>query len=368
MEKILSILNEFSYIGDDIVAVGGCVRDTLLEIEYDDIDIASSTTPEEVISLSNQKGIKVFKTGIDHGTVTLKSSTGIMIEHTTFRKDVATDGRNAQVEFADNFYEDSIRRDLTINGLGIDKDGNIIDYNNSVQHLKNKELHFIGDTWDRLLEDNLRAIRALRFAAKYDLSINGITLNKIHNCFTLSDFNENVSTERIFKEFEKTVKCGSNVWNNFLKLAYEVRLFENVFNLKTQMHAINLENANDIDAILHLLFLEETFVERKKLNKFANDLPFTKDQKRRLYFQHQINFAKTEKEFLEVCWNNKNYFIQSDTLNVDFIKNTWVPLNIVSKNIKNALSLKYPENLEGREIGKWQKTKFLNDNKNQLKK
>jgi len=99
--------------------VGGAVRDTLLGLDVADIDIATRHAPAEVIARLEGGGIRAVPTGIDHGTVTAVSS-GTVVEVTTLRRDVSTDGRRATVAFTDDWREDAARRDFTINALYAD--------------------------------------------------------------------------------------------------------------------------------------------------------------------------------------------------------------------------------------------------------
>ena len=96
--------------------VGGCVRNALIGVPVSDIDIASDATPQQVLALAKVAGIKAIPTGIDHGTVTLVLNQ-VPHEVTTFRKDVATDGRRAVVAFSKEIAEDAARRDFTMNAI-----------------------------------------------------------------------------------------------------------------------------------------------------------------------------------------------------------------------------------------------------------
>ena len=99
--------------------VGGAVRDDLLGLPVNDIDLATRIPPEEVIERLKKAKIKAVPTGIDHGTVTAVSD-GHPFEITTLRRDVSTDGRRATVAFTDDWEEDAARRDFTINALSAD--------------------------------------------------------------------------------------------------------------------------------------------------------------------------------------------------------------------------------------------------------
>jgi poly(A) polymerase len=147
--------------------VGGAVRDTLLGIDVADVDLATTYSPEQVMALLKDKGIKVVPTGLAHGTVTVVLPDG-PIEVTTLRCDVATDGRHATVSFTDDWREDAARRDFTMNALYADPlTGAIFDYFGGIDDLEARRVRFIGDPLKRIAEDHLRILRYFRFHARF---------------------------------------------------------------------------------------------------------------------------------------------------------------------------------------------------------
>ena len=147
-------------------AVGGAVRNTLLGDAIDDVDIATSASPEAVIAAAERAGLHAVPTGLKHGTVTLVAA-GLTYEVTTLRKDVATDGRHATVSFTDDWAEDAKRRDFTINALYCDPDGTLFDPLGGAADLAPVHVRFIGDARARIREDYLRILRFFRFSARY---------------------------------------------------------------------------------------------------------------------------------------------------------------------------------------------------------
>lgn len=147
--------------------VGGAVRDTLLGIDVADVDLATTYSPEQVMALLKDKGIKVVPTGLAHGTVTVVLPGG-PIEVTTLRCDVATDGRHATVAFTDDWKEDAARRDFTMNALYAEPlTGAIFDYFGGIDDLEARRVRFIGDPLKRIAEDHLRILRYFRFHARF---------------------------------------------------------------------------------------------------------------------------------------------------------------------------------------------------------
>jgi poly(A) polymerase len=152
--------------GGQARAVGGCVRDFLLGFEGADIDLASTLTPEKNIEIAAQHGWKAIPTGIDHGTVTIVLP-GRVVEVTTLRRDVTTDGRRATVAYTDNWQEDAARRDFTMNALFMDASGKIYDFFDGKNDIAARRVAFIGDASTRIEEDALRILRYFRFLATH---------------------------------------------------------------------------------------------------------------------------------------------------------------------------------------------------------
>jgi len=146
--------------------VGGCVRNALMGVAVSDLDLATDAHPETVMLLAKQGGLKVIPTGIEHGTVTVVSG-GIPFEITTFRKDVATDGRRATVAFSTDIADDAARRDFTMNAIYARPDGTVVDPLGGMVDLNARRVQFIGTAENRIREDYLRSLRYFRFHAWY---------------------------------------------------------------------------------------------------------------------------------------------------------------------------------------------------------
>jgi poly(A) polymerase len=182
--------------------VGGSVRNTLLGLPASDLDMATDARPEQVLVLTADHGIKAVPTGIDHGTVTVVIH-GIPIEVTTFRKDVRTDGRHAQVVFSKNVLEDAARRDFTMNALYCDARGLVVDPLGGLADLKTRRVRFVGTASDRVAEDFLRILRFFRFQAWYGDPEGGIDADALAACAQGISGLELVSAERIGAEIYK---------------------------------------------------------------------------------------------------------------------------------------------------------------------
>ena len=186
--------------------VGGCVRNALLDAPVADVDITTAATPDLVSAAATAAGLKVVPTGIDHGTVTVVSD-GIPHEITTFRRDVETDGRHAQVAFSTSLEEDAARRDFTMNALYADRHGEVTDPVGGLPDLKARRLRFIGDADARIAEDYLRILRFFRFHAWYGDVEQGLDADGLAACAAGADGLGQLSAERIGSEMKKLLRA-----------------------------------------------------------------------------------------------------------------------------------------------------------------
>ena len=171
------ILNKCRFIfeilensGFECYAVGGCVRDVLLNIEPHDIDITTNATPDEILECF--KSYRTFELGKKFGTISVMNNNEIY-EITTYRIDGKyNDSRHPdKVEFSRNLKDDLARRDFTVNAMAMDKNGNIVDIYGGRKDLQNKIIRAVGDPEERFTEDALRIFRALRFSCKLNFNI-----------------------------------------------------------------------------------------------------------------------------------------------------------------------------------------------------
>ena len=181
--------------------VGGCVRNTLMGRDVDDIDIATQLTPDRVTAIANAAGFAAHPTGIEHGTVT------VVVNHkpfevTTLRRDVTTDGRRATVAFTEDWAEDAQRRDFRLNALYADATGAIHDpTGGGLDDARAGRVIFIGDAETRIKEDCLRILRFFRFNAWY--AKGPLDPNGLHACANLVAGLDQLSAERVWKEVKK---------------------------------------------------------------------------------------------------------------------------------------------------------------------
>ena len=164
--EVAALLGLLNSQGEEARVVGGAVRNALLRLPVDELDIATTAVPDEVVRRVEGAGWKTVPTGIEHGTVTVLIG-GRPFEVTTLRRDVETYGRKAKVVFGRDWVADAERRDFTINALSLSVEGKVHDYVGGLADLATHRVRFIGDPAQRIAEDYLRILRFFRFHAWY---------------------------------------------------------------------------------------------------------------------------------------------------------------------------------------------------------
>lgn len=198
-QKVLKMLTE---AGHQAYFVGGCVRNALMGLPVNDIDIATDALPERVMELAESSGLHAVGTGIEHGTVTVVSN-HMQHEVTTFRRDVETDGRRAVVAFSQNINDDAHRRDFTMNALYADSEGRVVDPLSGLDDLRARRIRFVDDASDRIKEDYLRTLRFFRFHAWYGAADAGLDAEAVAAIAANLDGLEALSKERVGSEVKK---------------------------------------------------------------------------------------------------------------------------------------------------------------------
>ncbi|WP_278838470.1 CCA tRNA nucleotidyltransferase [Ligilactobacillus saerimneri] len=203
-QQALPVLKTIQDNGFEAYFVGGSVRDTILGLPIHDVDIATSAYPAEVKALFK----KTVDTGIEHGTVMVIDH-GKGYEVTTFRTESGYQDyrRPDKVTFVRSLADDLKRRDLTINALAMDMNGEIVDLFGGLDDLKNHLIRAVGVPAERYHEDALRMMRTVRFASKLDFAIDPTTEKAIaENAPLLAK----IAVERIHEEWVKLLQ-GRNI-------------------------------------------------------------------------------------------------------------------------------------------------------------
>lgn len=203
---VAGVLRRLRDAGHAAYAVGGCVRDCMMGLAPVDYDVATSATPEEILRVF--AGERVVETGVKHGTVTVLTD-GAGVEVTTFRVDgTYSDARRPDaVTFTPSLPADLARRDFTVNAMAYDeREGLLIDPYGGAADVERRVIRCVGDPDTRFQEDALRILRALRFAAVLDFSIEAETAAALRRNAPLLEM---VSAERVNIELCKLL-CGKN--------------------------------------------------------------------------------------------------------------------------------------------------------------
>ncbi|MBU1151590.1 CCA tRNA nucleotidyltransferase [Patescibacteria group bacterium] len=213
--QIVEILKK---AGHQAYWAGGCVRDMLLGIEPKDFDIVTSAKPDEIEDLLE----KTIPIGKEFGVI-LAIEKGHHFEIATFRSDAGySDGRRPDaIEFT-NAEQDAQRRDFTINALFYDPTTDeIFDYTNGQKDMEERLIRFIGNPEERIKEDHLRILRAVRFKNSYDMQYHPETYKAIKENVELI---KNISAERVAEELTKMI-MGDNPGRAMEEL-YEIGALE----------------------------------------------------------------------------------------------------------------------------------------------
>ncbi len=208
-DAVREIADRLERAGYETWCVGGAVRDALLGRADLDWDLATAATPGDVKRLFG----RTVPVGIEHGTIGVFGSDGRLHEVTTFRADVETDGRHAVVKFGVSLDEDLARRDFTINAIAWSPARlELRDPFGGRDDLVARRVRAVGDASRRMAEDRLRALRAIRFASRFEFAIEAETWAAIVESAPALT---RLSVERVLQEWTKTleqVRCPSRAF------------------------------------------------------------------------------------------------------------------------------------------------------------
>ena len=343
--KVSELFNVISDYNDssEIRYVGGCVRKILNNEKFDDVDLATNLKPGEVKECLKNNNIDFFETGIEHGTITARLDNK-NFEITSLRKDVSTDGRHAKVEFTNEWTEDALRRDFTINSIYADKEGNLFDPNDGVKDLENGKIEFIGDPEKRITEDYLRILRYVRFFLNYSKQEHKLNVKKIikQNISGIAK----LSKERLIDELKKLVVsdgfiniCDDEFCKDIILLIFPQLKNINIFKkIKKNYKSEILKK--DFIFILSLMIIDETDNSEFFLYKFnmSNEAKLRINFLKEIYNQSNDKNIFSKKNLQKIFYyHGKNYLL--DVLDFQLFRS-------IKRNNKLIELKKYFENLE----------------------
>ena len=280
-ESASFIINELMKNGFAAFVVGGCVRDSILGIEPKDWDICTSANPEQTMRVF--KGLHIIETGLKHGTVTIMIY-GEPFEVTTFRVDGNySDGRRPDsVSFVTDIRKDLARRDFTINAMAYNNSEGLVDPFDGLSDLHNRVIRGVGNADDRIKEDALRMMRALRFSARFGFTISPVTIDAIFdNAAAIS----HVSAERFSSELTKILMsdhpeilnshCATELLKNFIPGFFKCDTWNINDRLKKDICtrlAFFFGGFSDIEKVLRFLkFDNDTISDAVKIHTLVNN-------------------------------------------------------------------------------------------------
>ena len=298
-ERIYRLFDAVETHGGTLRFVGGAVRDTLAGRHNDfDLDLASDLSPDELVEACQDYGIKTIPVGLKFGTVGVIMDNQVL-EVTSLRKDIKTDGRHAEVEFTDDWSVDASRRDLTINAVYADLYGNVFDYYNGITDLENGVVRFIGNPDERIKEDYLRIMRFFRFYSIF--SKQAINKDALKACVNNKDGLRTLSIERVRDELFKL--------------------------LVTPRAAETMQIIFDNDILSYFLPSKSIHIKAlHNLTKLVEDMKYEGNFLRRLFVLYQPNASEAENiaRTLRFSKRQKDNFVN------------WAKINLMPENISTS--------------------------------
>lgn len=324
---IRQVLNKIEEKDFEAYIIGGYVRDYLLGKKSFDIDICTSATIDDLMTIfPNAKFNNIG--GI---TFTLKKYN---FEITTYREELTYKNRKPiKINFVDDILIDLKRRDFTINALTMDKKGQINDYLNSLIDLENKEIKMIGDINTKITEDPLRILRAIRFAVTLDFNLEPKLYEYIKNNISLVS---TLSDTRIKEELDK-ILLSSNItkYLNLLEDLGLIKLLEITFDKIIPVKSI-IGMYAQLNIKYNLPFTKEETKNINNLKNILNEEPLTSYT----IYNYGLDLSLIASSILKI--DSKIVIKMSKNLPIKSIKD----IKITSKEIKDIL------NIDNKEIGK----------------
>jgi len=332
-KKLISILNPID-LETQTQFVGGCVRKAIEGKLTKDIDLATVYKPEEVKKILLKNNYKVLDLAIKYGSITTFSK-NYKYEITSLRKDIKPDGRHTKIQLTNNWLEDSLRRDFTINAIYCDKFGKIFDPVNGIKDLKNKKVNFIGSPDLRIKEDYLRILRFIRFTLEYNSNIQDHNIIRIIN--KNIRFLKLISEERLFIELKKILELKSfftinkkNYFKKIINQIYKIKFFDRL----NRVQILNKKLGSNFNYLQLLSILLVGYDQEYKY--FSKEFRLSNKDKDYLNFIYEQFKLLKNKQYSYQAIRRQIYFYNKD-LTLDFLNFIFC----IKKEINLKTLLKY---------------------------
>ena len=244
---IKEVLTKITNADFEAYIVGGYVRDYLMNMNSIDVDICTNAKPKDIFDIFKEYAVL----GDEYGCVTIKYKK-ITFQITTYRKDIKYNEHRKPVKIAyvDSLSKDIERRDITINSLCMDSEGNIIDLLGGKADVDNKIIKVIGNPFQKLKEDPLRIMRVIRFATRLNFTLDKNTEKAIYKS---AKFVKKLSYERKMEELIKILTSSNIKYGIELLVKYKLDKYLEISGIK------DIKITNDIIGILSQLNIENIY-------------------------------------------------------------------------------------------------------------
>lgn len=311
--ELTQLAELFARYNFELRIAGGAVRDLLMKKQPQDVDFATTATPDQMKEMFTKESIRMINAkGEKHGTITARLNDKENFEITTLRIDRVTDGRHAEVEFTTDWRTDAERRDLTINSMFLGLDGTLYDFFSGKQDLERRYVTFVGDASTRIQEDYLRILRYFRFYGRIAKE------SHAHSSDTLQAIRENgaglggISGERIWMELKKILT--GNFGANLINIMYDLELAQ-YMGLPTKANLSELHRVFERSQSLHphpVTVLSALFQDESDVLAMEHRLKISAEERKTALFVVAERSDKPHKHPLKpyqdivVCSKEKN--------------------------------------------------------------
>lgn len=300
IQVLIDLLNQNHY---SAYVVGGAIRNALLGLPIHDYDLTTDATPDEMLQVFSTH--RVFKTGIQHGTITVLSK-GQPVEITTFRSEnVYEDHRHPSgVSFSKCIKEDCKRRDFTINALCYNNHEGLIDFFGGIDDLQHKIIRCIGNASERIDEDALRILRALRFAGRLSFTIEEKTATAIHKQKDLLHY---ISEERIHNEWIGILETNA-LTSILVEYSDVIQVFIPELTKDIIQHSLTAIHQSPLDANIRMAILLKNIPNAKEILE-------------------RLKYSGAEQTIILSCIQNSEYKISSKIELKQFLSTLKIPFD-----------------------------------------